>query len=110
MNQRFINRIGPLRGMLAVIVLVIIVIAPFAGGESYRSAWEVIRGAVAPALAVILAFVLTLDVLMSLIFMTDQAQVERNRYKLIIGLDLLLLMGVLLAWVPVLITRLSYYF
>jgi hypothetical protein len=47
---------------------------------------------------------------MSLIFMTDQAHVERNRYKLIIGLDLLLLMGVLLAWVPVLITRLSYYF
>jgi hypothetical protein len=41
--------------------------------------------------------------------MADQGQVERNRYKLIIGLDLLLLMGVLLAWVPVLITRLSYY-
>ncbi len=108
--MRFIKHIGPLRGMLAAAVLLLIAVAPFAGSEeSYKTGWEVIRGAVAPALAVIFAFVLPLDILMSLIFMTDQEEAGRHRYKRVIYLDALLLAGLLLAWVPVIVARLRYY-
>jgi uncharacterized membrane protein len=107
--MEFIKSIGPLRGMLAFIVLAVIAIAPLSGNEGYETGWEVIRGAVAPALAVIFVFVLLLDILMSLIFRVDQAEAERRRYQRIIYLNALLVAGLLLAWAPVIIVRLRYY-
>ena len=95
--------------MLALVVLLLIAVAPFAGSEGYQTAWDVMRGAVAPALAVIFMFVLLLDILMSLIFMADQDEAERQRYRGIIYLNALLVAGLLIAWVPVIAARLRYY-
>lgn len=95
--------------MLAAATLLLIAVAPFTGSEGYQTAWNVIRGAVAPALAVIFVFVLLLDILMSLIFMADQEGSGRKRYKGIIYLNALLVAGLLVAWVPVIVARLRYY-
>ncbi|MGH9879722.1 MAG: hypothetical protein ACRD5H_19000, partial [Nitrososphaerales archaeon] len=76
--------------------------------EAYRSAWEIFRGAMAPALMAIIALVLPLDIMMSLVFMTDREGAERDRFRRIIRMEALLLVGLLLAWAPVIVSILGF--
>lgn len=102
-----IQKLGPLRVVLFALVLLLIVIGPFSGTEKGLSGIEVLTGIVAPAVYVIMLFVLPLDMLMSRIFMTDKEAAEQARLRFIIRLEAALLVLMLLAWLPFLLRLLS---
>jgi hypothetical protein len=90
--------------MLAIATLSLIALAPFARGELQHTG--VLRGAVVPALATLIAFVLPLDMTMSRVFMSDSQGIEAARYGRIIRFEAWLLALLLAVWVPTLAVKL----
>jgi hypothetical protein len=88
-----------MRIALAVFTCLLIAMAPFAK-EAGFTGWGIMVGTIAPSLMVIMLFVISLDIMMSRIFMTDAKGAERIRYRHIIWLELFLLLVLLLAWGP----------
>lgn len=86
--------------MLVIIVLILIVMGPFSGGDPTVAGFALLTSAVAPALYVIMLFVLPLDITMSRVFMKEAQGPERARYRFIIRLEVLLFVLMLLAWLP----------
>lgn len=103
---RWLAILGPLRFMLAMLAVGLAMVAPFAGDATGHSAWQLFHGAVAPALATMTAFGLPLDALMAAIYRSAAQDGERDRYSAIIRADILLFMALILAWVPVIVSRL----
>lgn len=97
---KFFTRLGVLRGLLVVIVLVLIVMGPVSGGDAQITGFAVLTSVVAPAFYVIMLFVLPLDITMSRVFMGEAEGEEKLRYRFIIRLELVLLALMLLAWLP----------
>ena len=62
---------------------------------------------VAPPLAVMMAFVVPLDMLMSRIYMTDKEETERARYRRILAIEALALALLVGAWTPFFLALLS---
>lgn len=62
---------------------------------------------IAPPLAVMMAFVVPLDMLMSRIYMTDKPAAERARYRRILAAEALALGLLVAAWTPFFATLLS---
>ena len=58
------------------------------------------RSVIAPTLFVIMAFVLPLDITMTLIFMSDRQGPERRRLRRIAQAETVLLVAMLVAWMP----------
>lgn len=99
--MKFILYIGPLRLVLALLTVILIIMAPFAGEATSFTGWDAVVGTVAPALAVIMLWVIPLDIMMNRIFLADTEDAERHRR--IFWLDLFLFMALLLAWSPFII-------
>lgn len=94
------EKIGLLRVLHALLLLALILSAPFAGGESARSGIEMWPTLIAPALVPIFVFVLPLDMTMAAISRSGQHGDERARLTTVIRFDLLLLLLLLVAWLP----------
>ena len=62
---------------------------------------------VAPPLAVMMAFVVPLDMLMSRIYMTDQPEAERARFRRILAVEALAFAILVGAWTPFFFALLS---
>jgi hypothetical protein len=62
--------------------------------------WGVMSAYIAPAVAVLLVFVLLLDALMSRVFAIDKSEEELPLARLHIRADLLGVLAILLAWGP----------
>ena len=62
---------------------------------------------VAPPLAVMMAFVVPLDMLMSRIYMTDKPEAERVRYRRILTAEALAFLLLVGAWTPFFVALLS---
>ncbi len=103
MVTRFFVGMGPLRSLLAIATVSLVALAPFALLEPSRVIW----GAVAPALATLVAFVLPLDMSMSRVFMSGAEAPEVARYARIIRCEAWLLVLLVSAWVPTLWARLG---
>lgn len=97
--MKFITYIGPMRLALALFTLTLILMAPFAS-DAKLAGWGIVVGSVAPALTVIMLFVIPLDMMMSRIFMTDTEGAQHLRYRRILWFELFLFMALLLAWGP----------
>ena len=65
------------------------------------------RTLVAPPLAVMMAFVVPLDMLMSRVYMTDKHGAERARYRRILAIEALALAALVAAWTPFFVDLLS---
>ncbi len=106
---RFISRMGPLRSVLAVVTVCLCALAPFAlgGSEAEPSVLGILGGAVAPAVATLVAFLLPLDMTMSRVFMSGADRAEAARYARIIRCEAWLLASLLAAWVPTLVVALG---
>ena len=102
-----VREAGALRTTLIIIVIALIVIAPFTGGSVRVDGWAIIPTLLAPALYVIVVFVLPLEMVMSLIFMSDKHGSERRRYQRILVIELALFLVLLTAWAPFLVELLS---
>lgn len=101
-----IASIGPLRFMLHVLAFVFIFLSLLVGDKIFYSGWEMLPTLVVPALIPIIFFGMLLELMMSTVFMVDAEEpAKKARFKTIIKIDLLLVAGLLLFWVPTL-TRL----
>lgn len=100
---RFFVGMGPLRSLLAITTVSLVALAPFA----LLDPSGVVRGAVVPALATLVAFVLPLDMSMSRVFMSGAEAPEVARYARIIRCEAWLLVLLVSVWVPTLWARLG---
>ena len=106
---------GALRVLLVVSVVALIVAAPFSDGpihslghaSGHASVWPLVLGVIAPTLFVIMAFVLPLDITMTLVFMSDRQGAERRRLRRIAQTETVLLVAMIVAWMPLVMRLLS---
>ena len=91
---------GALRVLLVLCVVALIVAAPFSGGPAHTTGWPLVGGVIAPTLFVIMAFVLPLDITMTLVFMSDRRGAQRRRLLRIAQTEAVLLVAMLAAWTP----------
>ncbi|MFV1998520.1 MAG: hypothetical protein ACC641_10980 [Acidiferrobacterales bacterium] len=103
-----VGRIGPLRFMLQGLAFVFIILSQFVGSRSVYSGWEIIPTLVVPALVPIIFFGMLLELMMSTVFMVDAEDVQKKtRFKTIIKIDIAIIAGLLLFWVPALMQLLK---
>jgi hypothetical protein len=96
----WLTDVGPLRLMLALLVLLVVLMAPAALGEM-RLDWPmVVPTVVAPAVAPILFFVLMLDVLMTRVWMSSADEAGRARLRRAFRFDLAVTAVLVAAWTP----------
>ena len=97
---RIAAELGPLRLMLALLVLVVSAAAPFSEGPAVYTGWRLATTVIAPAIFVMLVFLLPLDMIMSTVFMSGGSSVTRARFRRIIAIELVLLVAMAIAWLP----------
>lgn len=90
--------LGAMRVMLLGLVALCLPMAAFANAEAVG--FGVITAYVAPAISVMLVFVLLLDALMSRVLAIDLANEERQPARTRIRADLLGVLAIALAWGP----------
>lgn len=96
-----VSRIGPLRFMLQSLAFVFIFLSQFVGSKAVYSGWEILPTLIVPALIPIIFFGMLLELLMSTVFMVDAEEAEKKaRFRTIIKIDVLIITGILLFWVP----------
>ena len=105
--SHIVREFGALRSMLMIVVLGLIVLAPFSGGGVRVDGWAIVPTLLAPTLYVVVVFVLPLEMVMSLIFMSDKQGPERRRYRRILAIELALFLVLLAAWAPFLVALLG---
>lgn len=98
--RRFLEIFGVLRGMLVLTVVLLIGLGPLSGGEVGTTVTSLLMAVVAPAIYVIMLFVLPLDITMSFVFMSDKEGDERARFRTIIRTEVALFVVMVLAWFP----------
>ena len=98
----FVNSFGPLRVLLVLGVVGLVIAAPFSGAPTHATGWPLVRSVIAPTLFVIMAFVLPLDLAMTLVFMSDRQGPERRRLRIIALAESALFIVMLAAWAPLL--------
>lgn len=97
----FFRKIGPLRVLHGLTIVILVVTAPFADGSSARSGLAMWPTLIAPAVAPIFLFVLPLDMTMAAIGRSSaESDDERRRLTTVLRFDVLLLVVLVLAWLP----------
>ena len=101
--REFVGMFGALRVLLVVGIVALIIAAPFSDGPVHSTGWALVRNVIAPTLFVIMAFVLPLDITMTLVFMSDRQGPDRRRLRRIAQTETVLLVAMLIAWTPLVI-------
>ena len=97
---RLAAELGPLRLMLALLVVVVSAAAAFSEGPAMYVGWRLATTVIAPAVFVMLVFLLPLDMIMSAVFMSGGSPVRRARFRRIIAVELVFLVAMVIAWLP----------
>lgn len=93
-----VARVGVLRIAVASIVIAFLPFVFFSGER--ESVLGVIATQVVPGLALFMIWALPFYMLMARVFMVDKHGPERDRYKTVITLDIVLLVALLVFWGP----------
>ena len=101
------NYAGTLRTILGILTLVLIGMAPFASAPTETTGWPLITTIVAPSFFVMMLFLLPLDMMMTLIFMSDREGAARQRLKWIAIVEGGLMLILVLAWLPIVLRLLG---
>ena len=99
----FMNFFGVLRVLLVLGIVALVIVAPFSDAPTHTSGWPLVRSVIAPTMFVIMVFVLPLDLVMTLIFMSDRQGPERRRLRIIARIEAVMFIVMLAAWTPLLI-------
>ncbi|MGD8999517.1 MAG: hypothetical protein PVF75_03810 [Granulosicoccaceae bacterium] len=101
MIKQFLVTLGELRSLLVGGAAVCIFASVFTTNDEVRmQGWGIFPDVFAPVLSIILVFVIMLDVLMSRIYMSDQADDIKQRYRTIIRAELLSVLLLFVVWAP----------
>lgn len=100
MLNKIIDHLGFLRFLLALIILLLVLAAPFSGTSAQYSGWGLYPSVIAPALVPMFLFIMPLDMTMCAIYMSGKDGAGRRRYRSIIWIDLALLSILILVWIP----------
>ena len=92
--------VGALRLMLGALVLLVSAASPFSEGPAVYAGWRLATTVIAPAVFVMLVFLLPLDMIMSAVFMSGGDSAKRARFRRIILAELGLLVLMVLVWLP----------
>lgn len=98
--SQIVVRYGVLRALLAVTGLLLIVFATQPGTLPVYTGWPLVVTVLVPVLAPIIFMLLLLDALMSRVWMIDKQGDEYMRPRAAVIINLLLVAGLLLFWVP----------
>ena len=98
---------GVLRGLLYLITVVLVLLAPFSGGQLEWTTWGVITTLIAPAMFVIVLFVLPLEITMTRIFMSAVEAPDRARLSRVQKTTIAMFVVLVLAWAPYVYSLLS---
>ncbi len=96
----WLRELGTLRIVLAAMALLLIVFATRSGTVPVFEGFALLPTVLMPVLAPMVLMVLMLDALMARVFMFEKDGVERARYRRIVGVDLVLSVALVLAWLP----------
>jgi hypothetical protein len=100
------RRVGALRILLAVVVLLCLPMAFFPSTDPVG--WQTIPSYVVPGLVVCIAWGLPFDILMSRIFLLGSDATDyRHRHRSIVTFDLVLLAALLIFWGPFFVSILT---
>lgn len=97
-RQNLIADVGVLRIAVAIIVVTFLPVI-FFDGQS-QSVFGIIATLVVPGLVLFMIWALPFDIIMACVFMVDKQGLERDRYKTVIKLDMVLLVALLIFWGP----------
>jgi len=100
---RLLSDLGVLRTLLVGSTLALIMLAPFADGTTHVHGIKLFTSVVAPALMVILVFVLMLDIVMTRILSIDAQPVRQAGMRRAVRLELFALIALIAAWAPFLL-------
>ncbi|MGD8514699.1 MAG: hypothetical protein PVF52_03725 [Granulosicoccaceae bacterium] len=104
MIKQFLVTLGELRSLLVGGSAVCIFASAFTTNDEVRmQGWGMFPDVLAPVLSIILVFVIMLDVLMSRIYMSEQADDIKQRYRIIIRTELLSVLLMFVVWAPYLV-------
>ena len=96
----FVSFFGVLRALLVLGVVALVIAAPFYDGPVHATGWPLVRGVIAPALFMIMVFVLPLELTMTLVFMSSRRDPDRRRLRIIVLTEAALFVAMLVAWTP----------
>ena len=95
-----VEKLGALRVMLLSVLALLTVLAPFALETTGYVGWALASTVIVPALVPIFFFVTLLDVLMSAIYRSSSDGDIRDKYQLVIKVEVVCLVMMMGAWMP----------
>jgi len=99
-TESLVGQLGWMRLTLIIVAVISIATTPEAGTLPVYSSWQMVPTLIVPVLTPLIFLLLLMDALMSRIWMTDKDAEARRHYKLAITLNLLLAVGIAIAWYP----------
>ena len=100
MPKNLLRGLNAHRVAMLVCTLLLALLSPFQDGLTYVRDWRILTSVVAPALMVIMVFVLLLDFTMTRVFAIDASPTQRADLHRASRLDLWALLVLLVAWTP----------
>ena len=95
-----VEKLGALRVMLLSVLALLTGLAPFALEATGYEGWALASTVIVPALVPIFFFVTLLDVLMSAIYRSSSDGDIRDKYQLVIKVEVVFLVMMMGAWMP----------
>ena len=95
-----LHELGALRVALLAVIAILVLSAPFASTEIDFSPGRIWPTLLAAPVALMMAFVILLDMLMTRIYMTDTESHERARFRRILAAEAAAFVLLVAAWVP----------
>ncbi len=100
MIKEFSQVLGPLRLVLAFVLVVLLAFSPFALAPTSYEGWAFVTTVIVPALVPIFFFVTLLDVLMSAVFMSSSSGQRRAKHRTVLITQSVLVGLLTIAWLP----------
>ena len=95
-----VEKLGALRVMLLSVLALLTGLAPFALETTGYEGWALASTVIVPALVPIFFFVSLLDLLMSAIYRSSSDGDIRDKYRLVIKVEVVFLVMMMGAWMP----------
>jgi len=95
-----LKKIRPMRVALLLIATLSLILKAKTGTPVSYDGWAMIETVFIPVMAPIITMVLLLDTIIATIWLTQTSGEEKNRYKLILSINLLTVVVMLSIWIP----------